>query len=55
MISSLRTHSSLDWIPYEVKAASISQERRIEESQLKQLKIRLYNKMQETEDGPEAA
>jgi hypothetical protein len=45
-----RTSSSLEWIPYEVKAASISQERRVEDVQLEQLKIRLDNRMREIED-----
>ena len=35
------------WMPYEVKAASILYERRSEELQLEQLRLRLKKKMQE--------
>jgi hypothetical protein len=38
------------WMPYEVKAASISYERWSEDLQLEQLKVRLQKKMQEAED-----
>jgi hypothetical protein len=37
------------WTPYEVKAASIIYERRSEDLQLEQLKIRLQRKMREAE------
>jgi hypothetical protein len=37
------------WTPYEVKAASIAFERRSEDLQLEQLRIRLQKKMQEAE------
>jgi hypothetical protein len=46
------------WIPYEIKAASISYERRSEDLQLEQLRLRLEKKMQETagrETAPAAA
>lgn len=38
------------WTPYEVKAASILYERRTEDLQLEQLRIRLQKKMREAED-----
>jgi hypothetical protein len=38
-----------NWTPYEVKAALILQERRSEDLQLAQLRIRLQKKMQEAE------
>jgi hypothetical protein len=44
------TSHSLEWTPYEVKAASITYERRTEDLQLEQLRIRLHKKMQEAED-----
>ena len=37
-----------EWTPYELKAASIVSERRSEDLQLEQLRIRLQKKMQET-------
>jgi hypothetical protein len=41
---------SAKWMPYEVKAASILYERRSEDLQLEQLRIRLQKKMQEAEE-----
>jgi hypothetical protein len=41
------TSHSPKWMPYEVKAASILYERRTEELQLEQLRLRLQKKMQE--------
>jgi hypothetical protein len=41
---------SAKWTPYEVKAASIVYERRREDHQLTQLRIRLEKKMQEAEN-----
>ena len=38
------------WTPYEVKAASILYERRTEDLQLEQLRLRLEKKMREAED-----
>jgi hypothetical protein len=38
------------WTPYEVKAASILYERRSEDIQLEQLRIRLEKKMQQAEN-----
>ena len=45
-----RISTLFEWASYETKAAAISQERRAEESQLEQLKIRLYDKIRETEE-----
>ena len=45
-----RISTLFDWATYQTKAAAISQERRAEELQLEQLKIRLYDKMRETEE-----
>ncbi len=42
------------WTPYEVKAASILYERRTEDHQLEQLRIRLQKKMREAEDKTSA-
>jgi len=44
------TSQSAKWTPYEVKAASILYERRSEDLQLEQLRIRLQKKMREAED-----
>jgi hypothetical protein len=44
------TSQSAKWTPYEVRAASIVYERRSEDLQLKQLRIRLDKKMQEAEN-----
>jgi hypothetical protein len=44
------TSQTTKWTPYEVKAASIIYERRSEDLQLEQLRIRLQKKMQEAED-----
>ena len=38
------------WTPYEIKAASILYERRTEDLQLEQLRIRLQKKMREAEE-----
>ncbi len=38
------------WTPYEIKAASILYERRTEDLQLEQLRLRLEKKMREVED-----
>lgn len=43
------TSQAAMWTPYEIKAASIIYERRSEDLQLEQLKIRLQKKMQESE------
>ena len=43
------TSHSPKWMPYEVKAASILYERRSEDLQLEQLRLRLQKKMQEAE------
>jgi hypothetical protein len=40
------------WMPYEVKAASILYERRTEDLQLEQLRLRLQKKMREAENRP---
>jgi hypothetical protein len=52
-------HSTIQatgWIPYEVKAASLLYERRSEDLQLEQLRIRLQKKMSEAENrSPEPA
>jgi hypothetical protein len=37
------------WVPYEIKAASVLYERRSEDLQLEQLRVRLQKKMQEAE------
>lgn len=42
------------WTPYEAKAASITYERRSEDMQLEQLRIRLEKKMREAEDRASA-
>jgi hypothetical protein len=44
------TSRSAQWTPYEIKAASLSYERRTEDLQLEQLRIRLQKKMREAED-----
>jgi hypothetical protein len=52
------TSQAKKWTPYEVKAASITYERRSEDLQLEQLRLRLEKKMQETahrESAPAAA
>jgi hypothetical protein len=52
------TSHTLEWTPYETKAASITYERKTEVLQLEQLRIRLHKKMREAEDkasGPAAA
>ena len=41
--------TSVEWIPYETRAALITHERRAEDLQLEQLRIRLHNKMREVE------
>jgi len=41
---------SSKWTPYEVRAALIAYERRSEDLQLEQLRIRLHKKMQEVEE-----
>ena len=38
------------WTPYEIKAASILYERRTEDLQLEQLRLRLQKKMREAEE-----
>jgi hypothetical protein len=43
------TSQSAKWTPYEAKAASITYERRSEDLQLEQLRIRLQKKMREAE------
>lgn len=45
-----RTSVLIERATYETKAAAINQERRAEESQLQQLKIRLQGKMREAEE-----
>jgi hypothetical protein len=42
------------WTPYEVKAASLAYERRTEDLQLEQLKIRLQKKMRDEQDRESA-
>jgi hypothetical protein len=42
------------WTPYEVKAASIIYERRSEDLQLEQLRIRLQKKIREAEERASA-
>jgi hypothetical protein len=50
------TRPAAHWIPYEVKAASLLYERRSEDLQLEQLRIRLQKKMSEAENrAPEPA
>jgi len=49
-----RTSTLFDWPTYEAKAAAISQERRTEELQLEQLKVRLHGKMREAEEREQA-
>ena len=52
------TRQATKWTPYEVKAASITHERRSEDLQLEQLRIRLQKKMGEAkvqESAPTAA
>jgi hypothetical protein len=49
------TSQSNRWTPYEVKAESITYERRSEDLQLEQLRIRLEKKMREAEDRASAA
>jgi hypothetical protein len=44
------TSQDTKWTPYEVKAASIVYERRSEDLQLEQLRIRLQKKMREAEE-----
>jgi hypothetical protein len=48
------TSRSSNWTPYEVKAASITYERRTEDIQLEQLRIRLQKKMREAEEQASA-
>lgn len=48
------TSPSAKWTPYEVKAALILYERRSEDLQLEQLRIRLQKKMREAEDRASA-
>jgi hypothetical protein len=48
------TSQTTKWTPYEVKAASIVHERRSEDLQLEQLRIRLQKKMREAEDRASA-
>lgn len=50
------TRPATHWTPYEVKAASILYERRTEDLQLEQLRIRLQKKIAEAENRePEPA
>jgi hypothetical protein len=49
------TSRSSQWTPYEVKAASITYERRSEDVQLEHLRNRLEKKMREVEDQISAA
>ena len=52
------TSQTPKWTPYEVKAAAITYERRSEDLQLEQLRIRLQKKMGEAkvqESAPTAA
>jgi len=44
------TIQATGWIPYEAKAASLLYERRSEDLQLEQLRIRLQKKMSEAEN-----
>ena len=43
------TSLTTKWTPYEAKAAAITYERRTEDLQLEQLRVRLQKKMQEAE------
>ncbi len=50
------TNPAPNWTPYEVKAAAILYERRSEDLQLEQLRIRLQKKISEAESrAPEPA
>jgi len=51
------TSQTTKWTPYEVKAAAITYERRSEDLQLEQLRIRLQKKMGEAkvQSAPTAA
>ncbi len=50
------TNPAPTWMPYEVKAAAILYERRSEDLQLEQLRIRLQKKISEAENrAPEPA
>jgi hypothetical protein len=50
------TSHLLEWTPYEVKAASITYERRTEDVQLEQLRIRLHKMIERAEErAPEPA
>jgi hypothetical protein len=50
------TSPATRWTPYEVKAAAILYERRSEDLQLEQLRIRLQKKMSEAENrAPQSA
>jgi hypothetical protein len=44
------TSHTVEWTPYETRAASITYERKTEVLQLEQLRIRLHKKMREAED-----
>jgi hypothetical protein len=48
------TNPSTKWTPYEVKAAAILFERRSEDLQLEQLRIRLEKKIEEAENRESA-
>jgi hypothetical protein len=48
------TCQATKWTPYEVKAASITHERRSEDLQLEQLRVRLQKKMREAEQRESA-
>jgi hypothetical protein len=48
------TSPSTKWTPYEVKAAAILFERRSEDLQLEQLRIRLEKKIEEAENRESA-
>jgi hypothetical protein len=48
------TSQGTQWTPYEVKAASITHERRSEDLQLEQLRVRLQKKMREAEERESA-
>jgi hypothetical protein len=48
------TSQATQWTPYEVKAASITYERRSEDLQLEQLRVRLQKKMREAEERESA-
>jgi hypothetical protein len=50
------TSHTLQWTPYEVKAASITYERKTEDLQLEQLRLRLHKMIQRAEGkAPEPA